>query len=595
MSMQTQILIGIILFALAAFVFEWLPIDVVALVTLSLLLVFNLVTPEEALSGFSNKAVITVMMMFVLSYGLTHSGLISKLGNRIASYSGLSYWRAAATLLVLGGSLSAFINNTAALALLIPLGIQLTNHYKQSPSRILLPLSYISIIGGTCTLFGTSTNLLVGDLAEIHGLAAIGVFDFLGLGVILMATGLVYIVLVPMRFLPQRQDSSSLTSKYRLSAFLTEVSVPKGSRLIGRTVVDEKLHERFQLNVLEIRRGNGRIRLDLRSTPIVADDLLILRGAFEDIVAFKEQFGLLMLTDVKLSDADLGDESSILAEIQLSPVSRLRGLTVREIDFRRRYGCFVLALNRTGAVIRDKLASIPIRQWDTLLVFGPRPRVEGLYELDDFVPLQELKVRLRLAKRWWVSVVVIPLVILLAALQVMPIVKAAILGMVVLVVFRALTIQQAYEAINWTVIFLLAAIIPLGIAMEKTGLAVTVGQTLARLGESHGSWVVLALVYLVTALLSEVVSNNSTSVLMVPIALTTAETLGLPAKPFVMAVAYAASASFLTPMGYQTNAMVYGPGGYRFRDYLVFGAPLKLSFWVLSVALIPVFWPFDSQ
>ena len=592
--MDIAILVGILVFTFTAFTLDWLPIDVVALTSLALLLVFDLVTPEEAISGFSNPAVITVMMMFILSHALTSTGLIRSLGRRIARLSGDSYWVAGVTLLMISGMLSAFINNTAALAIFMPVAIQLAKHYEVSPSRILLPLSYVSIIGGTCTLIGTSTNLLVGSLAEQHGLAPIGIFEFFGLGAILFVIGAVYTVLVPMRHLPPRSDSSSLTHKYRLTAFLTEVFVPEGSRLIGQTVVDARISEAFQLNVLEILRGEERIALDLRNTAIEADDQLIVRGEMENIVNFKEQFDLLLLTDAKLQDSDISDERNILAEIQLSPASRLTGQTVREVDFRRRYGCFVLALNRTGEMMRSKLASIELKQWDTLLVFGPRSRVEALYELDDFVPLQELDIRLRLARNWWLSMVIIPAVVLLAAFGVMSILKASILGVVALVLTRGTTIQQAYDAINWTVIFLLAAILPLGIAMEKTGLAAMLGQGIAEAGAGFGAIGVLALVYLATALLSEIVSNNSTAVLMVPIAITTADSLGMDARPFVMAVAFGASASFLTPMGYQTNAMVYGPGSYRFSDYLVFGAPIKVLFWILSTLLIPVLWPLQA-
>lgn len=592
--MQLWLLVGILVYTFVAFAFEWMPIDVVALSSLGLLLLFNLVSPEEAISGFSNPAVITVMMMFILSYGLTHTGLIYKFGHRIARLSGKSHWIAAGSLLMVTGVLSAFINNTAALAIFMPVGIQLAQHYGISPSRVLLPLSYLSIIGGTCTLIGTSTNLLISSLAERAGVGAFGMFEFLSLGAILFIVGSVYTLTVPMRFLPERSDSSSLTTKYQLTTFLTEVQVPESSRLAGKTVVEERISERFSLTVLEVLRGSSRIASELRNTPLMPGDQLIIRGDMQNILSFKEQYGLLLLTDVKLQDADLSDQNNVLAEIQLSPSSRLTGQSIQEIDFRRRYGCFVLALNRTGEMIRDKLALIPLRQWDTLLVFGPRSRIESLYQLDDFVPLQELDLRLRLPQRWWVSLVIIPLVVLLAAVGLVSILKASLLGAIALIMSRAITAQQAYNSINWTVIFLLAAILPLGQAMENTGLAAKIASWMATTGANSDPLVVLALIYLATALLSEIVSNNSTAVLMAPIAITTALTLGLDPKPFLMSVAYAASASFLTPMGYQTNAMVFGPGSYRFMDYVKFGAPLKILFFLISLLLIPAIWPLEG-
>lgn len=591
MDASVAILIGIIVFTFLAFAFEWLPIDAVAFTSLGLVLLFGLVTPREAIAGFSNEAVITVMMMFVLSYGLTHTGLIDRFGHRLSRLAGHSHWLAAIALIFVCGALSAFVNNTAALAILMPVGIQIAKHYGVSPSRILLPLSYLSIIGGTCTLIGTSTNLLVSSMSEDAGHGAFGVFEFLGLGLVLLVVGGLYVVLVPMRFLKPRATTSKLTDKYRLSAFLTEVKVPAGSPLVGRTVLETQVNRRFRLTVLEILRGDERIAVELRSRPIEADDTLILRGRFEDIVRFREHFGLLLLTDVKIGDRELSDQASLVAEVQLSPLSGLTGSTLRDLDFRKRFGCFVLALNRTGATIRDKIARIVLHDWDTLLVFGPRSRIEALYEQEGFVPLQEVPLRLTLPRRWWVSAAVIPIVVALAALGIVSILKAALLGAVAMVVLRAISLQQAYEAINWSVIFLLVGILPLGIAMTNTGLTDMIGDAIATAGGDLGPIGVLALIYLVTALLSEIVSNNSTAVLMVPIAASAAAALGVPPKPFLMAVAFAASASFLTPMGYQTNAMVFGPGGYRFQDFLLFGAPLKILFFGISVWLIPVFWP----
>ncbi len=590
LGLDSGLLLLIIAFTIAAFVREWLSMDVIALTCLALLLLFELVTPQEAVSGFSNPAVITVMMMFILSAGLVQSGLVTRIGYKIAERTGDSHWKASVLLLILVGAISAFINNTAAVSVFMPVSIHLARHFRFSPSKILLPLSYTAIFGGTCTLLGTSTNLLVSSLSEERGAGAFSVFEFAALGVVLFGVGLAYVVLVPMRWLPPRSDPS-LTRKYHLGGFLTELRVPRDSKLVDRNVLDEDLRARFQVNVLEILRGDQKISTDLRNTPIKADDILLVRAAMEDILACKEQLGLLLLTDVKLSDADLSDQHTILAELQLSPTSQLVGSTLKEIDFRRRFGCFVLALSRTGALIQDKLALIPLAQWDTLLIFGPRSRVEALYETGDFVPLGERDLKLGLSRRWWIAALIIPLVAIAAAVGAMPILKAAILGAVALILTRGLTIQQAYRAIDWTVIFLLAAILPLGIAMENTGLAQLIGEGLAWVGSQLGPLAMLSVLYFATSLLTSFFSNNATAVLMVPIALTAAAHLQVDVKPFLMAVAFAASASFMTPMGYQTNAMVFGPGNYRFNDYLKYGAPLNLIFWGLATLLIPMIWP----
>jgi di/tricarboxylate transporter len=590
--MEIALLVAILAFTVASFAFQWLPVDVTALATLALLLVCGLVTPEQAISGFSNEAVVTVMMMFILSSSLVQSGAVNLVGHRIARLSGRSRWKASFLLLLLTGGVSAFINNTAAVALAMPLGILLAKHYRFSPSKILMPLSFAAIFGGMCTLIGTSTNLLVSSLAVGHGLDPFGVFEFAAVGGVLFALGMAYNVLVMMRLLPSRSIISSLTRKYQLAAYLTEVRVPAESPLVGRTVVAEEISDRFRLNVLEILRGQRKISIDIRSTAIEPDDVLLVRGTMEDILALKQHHGLLLLSEVKLSDWDLNDESNILMELQLSPMSRFAGQTLKTIDFRKRFGCFVLALNRTGELIHDKLALIPLKPWDTLLVFGPRARVEAIIRLDDFTPLQELDVKLHLHPRWWLSTAVIPLVMVLAATGVLPILTAAIAAVVALLVLRVMTIQEAYKAVDWTVIFLLAAILPLGLALENTGLAAAVGRAFADVAAPYGPTAVFALIVLGTIVLTEVISNNSAAVLMVPIALSIAGELGVDAKPLLMGVAFAASMSFLTPIGYQTNTMVYGPGGYRFTDYTRMGFPLTLVFWAVVVLLVPLIWPF---
>ncbi len=594
MTVEIALLLAIIALTVVAFVREWMTIDVIALTSLGLLVACRLVTPEQAVAGFSNPAVITVMMMFILSESLVASGLVSKIGYKIADLTGPSATQAAVLLLVMTGVLSAIVNNTAAVSVLMPVAIHLARHYKLSPSKLLLPLSYTAIFGGTCTLLGTSTNLLVSSLSEQHGGGAFSVFEFLSLGAVLFAVGLVYNVLVPMRRLEPRRVPDSLTGKYHLRGYLTELKLPADSPLIGRTVLSEQISGRFDMNVLEILRGDERIASDLRNTTLELDDVLLVRGAMEDIVAFKEQNRLLLLTDVKLDDKDLNDQHTILAELQVTPGSSLIGSNLKEVDFRRKFGCFVLALSRTGETIREKLAWIALKPWDILLVFGTRARVERLYSSEEFLPIGERSIKLRLARRWWIDPAVIAVAVGMAAFGVMSILEASILGVVALLVTRRLTMQQAYRGIDWTVIFLLAAILPLGTAIENTGLDVFISRYLSVVGVQLGPVGLLSVLYLATGLLTSFFSNNATAVLMVPIALKTAGVLGIDAKPLLMAVAYAASASFMTPMGYQTNAMVLGPGNYRFTDYLKFGAPLNLIFWALASWLIPVFWPFGG-
>jgi di/tricarboxylate transporter len=395
-----------------------------------------------------------------------------------------------------------------------------------------------------------------------------------------------------MRYLPSRSIISSLTRKYHLNSFLTEVKVPAGSPLVNRTVVEEQVSDRFEINVLEILRGRQKIATELRNTRVRAGDVLLVRGPVESIVSLRERFGLLSLADIKLNDNDLSDENNILVEVQISPESELEGQTLKDIDFRQRFGCFVLAINRRfGGVVHDKIAYIPLQRWDTLLVFGPRNRVENLQRLEDFIPLQEIGVRFRLSKRWWLAALAIPGVVGLSAGG-MSVMKAALLAAVFLMLTRRLSIQQAYHSISWTVIFLLATILPLGKAMENTGLSTLLGQGISETAAPLGPLALLTILIVVTSILTEMISNNAAAVLMVPIAISCASVAAVDPKPLLVGIAIAASTAFLTPMGYQTNMMVYGPGGYQFMDYVKAGAPLKVIAIVISVLLIPWIWPF---
>jgi di/tricarboxylate transporter len=589
--MTTLLLVALLLFMVVASAREWMPIEVVALSILATLLVSGMVTLREATAGFADGAVLTVLLMMILSEAVAESGVVAHIGHRITLLARGAWIPSVALLLVTAGVLSMFINNTAAVAMFIPVAIQLAKLHRSSPSKLLLPLNYAAIIGGTCTLIGTSTNILVSSLAEARGFEPFGMFEFLPVGIVFFVLGMLYNAGL-VRWLPDRGDASSLTGKYQLTTFLTELRVPPASRLVGRTVFQETISDRYRVHILEIQRAGRRIAFDLRSTPLEPDDVLIVRGTMEDIVVFKEQQQLLLLSDIKLSDADLAAGDSVLAEVQLSPASTLEGMSLAEINFRRRHGAFVLALARTGELIRDKLSVIRLKRWDTLLVLGPRRSVEQLYRMDDFLPLQEVDLRLRLHRRWWLHAGALVGVIGAATLGDVPILTAALVAVTILLASRTVQAQRVYRAVNWSVFFLLAATIPMGIAVERSGLAQTLGEWIARSGAAAGPWIALSVLYFATMVLTEILSNASCAVLMVPVAVSTAAVLGVDARPFLFAVAFAASNGFVTPVGYQTNAMVYGAGSYRYTDFLKAGIPLNLLFWLVASLLIPRVWPF---
>jgi len=590
--MDILILVIIILGAIVLFVSEIFPIDLVAGLVLGSLLLTNLITMDQALSGISSSATVTIAAMFVLSFGLSKTGAINYLGNRIIHYTDGNVGRVFVLFLMVASLISGFINNTAAVAIFLPMALQFANEFRFSPSKILIPLSYASIFGGTMTLIGTSTNIIVSNIAAEHGIHDLGMFEFTKLGFIFVIVGMSYLVLFARKNLPVRSILSSLTQKYHMTRYLTELQVPEGSPLIGKTPLDKQISNKYDLNILGIIRGKRKILIDIRITKLQPDDILLVRGPIDRIMRLKEREKLLMLTDTKLNDEELSIGDNTLTEVLVSPNSRLIGSTLKEIDFRRRYGCFVLAIRKHGETLRNKISNIPMNASDTLLIYGSRRRIDALKDDQNFVVLQEVDIKLQRGHKWIYAIGIILAVVLLAAFNVVAIVKAAILGVLALVLSRTITMQEAYKAVDWSVIFLLAGMIPLGKALENTGLAQIIGDYLANFGGPYGPIAVLAGLYIATNVLTETMSNNSTAIIMAPIAITTANALGTSPLPFLMAVAFAASASFMTPVGYQTNTMVYGPGGYKYTDYLKFGSPLNIIFLVISTLLIPVIWPF---
>ncbi|MBS1271152.1 MAG: Sodium-dependent dicarboxylate transporter SdcS [Candidatus Marinimicrobia bacterium] len=590
--MDILILVIIIVGAIILFVSEIFPIDLVAGLILGSLLLTNLISMDQALSGISNPATVTIAAMFVLSFGLSKTGAINYLGNRIIHYTDGNVARIFVIFLMVASLISGFINNTAAVAVFLPMALQFANEFRLSPSKILIPLSYASIFGGTMTLIGTSTNIIVSNIAAEHGIHALGMFEFTKLGFVFVIVGMSYLVLFARKNLPVRSILSSLTQKYHMTRYLTELQIPEDSPLVGQTPLDKQISNRYDLNILGIIRGKRKILIDIRITKLRPDDILLVRGPIDHIMRLKEREKLLMLTDTKLNDEELSIGDNTLTEVLVSPNSRLIGSTLKEIDFRRRYGCFVLALRKHGETLRNKISNTPLSATDTLLIYGSKRRIDALKDDQNFVVLEEVDIKLQRGHKWIYAIGIILAVVLLAAFNVMAIVKAAILGVLTLVLTRTITMQEAYKAVDWSVIFLLAGVIPLGRALENTGLAQIIGDYIASLGGPYGPVAVLAGLYIATNVLTETMSNNSTAIIMAPIAITTANALGVSPIPLLMAVTFAASASFMTPVGYQTNAMVYGPGGYKYTDYLKFGSPLNILFLAISTLLIPVIWPF---
>ena len=596
MTPDIAIIIGLLALGFILFVTEIFSIDVTAMILLSILFLFGYLTPEQAISGFSNPAVLTIAFLFILSHALQKTGVLEYLVIRINKIADRSRLLGRAVYLFTIGLASALVNNTAIVAIFMPVTIRLAHKYKLSPSKMLIPLSYAAILGGTLTLVGTSTNLLVNSIYSANpNVEPMGMFEFTRYGAILMSIGLLYILFIAPQLLPSRTVTSSLTKSYRLGGYLTEMKITAESPLVGTTCLDRGINKHYDVMVLDILRDEKMITSNIRQTSLEAGDILFVRGTLDNFLRMKEVEKITLLTDEKLTQQELEKENNVLVECLLTEKSDLVGHSLMNSNFRRRFGTFILAIRREGTIFRKKVAHIVLQAFDTFLVYGPLNKVNELSKGGDFIVLGKVEAVLRKQRFWWMSIVVVLAAIGLAAAGIMPIVKGAMIGVVLLLALKVLTPQEGYQSIHWQVIILIAALIPVGIVVQSSGTAEWIGgfisSAVRMVPVEWQPHVLLALIYLITMILTEVSSNAATAIIMTPIALAVTQQMGLEPRAFIFAVAFAASASFITPVGYQTNLMVYGPGGYKFSDYIRVGFPLALIFWFTAVTFLPILWP----
>ena len=580
----SAILVGIVVL----FTSEKYPLDIVAMLGLGVLLILGLVTPQEGFSGFSNHATLTVAAMFVLGAGLQKTGATSVVGRLMIRFS-RNHFTALVVIMVTITVMSAFVNNTAAVAVFIPLVTILATRRNISASKLLIPLSYASQFGGVCTLIGTSTNLLVSAISEDAGYGAFSMFEFTRMGLILFVAGVAFFLLFGRWLLPDRQQGR-LATTYHLGEYVTELRIRAKSPLVGKSVVESRLGEDHDITVIRVltdeENGWAPLRRVLRP-----DDVLLVHGSLPDLIRLRGTMGLRINADFELRDEALQSEDLRLVQSLVAPGSKLVGRTLKETDFRNRYKALVLAMQRRGETIHEKLSGIKLVVGDSLLIQTHVREMQSLRRSSDFIVLNELP-GTALRRKAPLAVGILVAVVGLAAFDVVPILVSALLGCVALVMTRILKPEDVYRSINWQVIFLLAGILPLGVAMHTSGASGFIAEHAVGMVGHMGPVAVLAAIYLLAAVMTETMSNAAAAVLLAPIAISTAEQIGVDPRPFLMAITFAASTGFSTPVGYQTNTMIYNPGGYKYTDFLRAGVPLNLIFWVLSVVFIPRLWAF---
>ncbi len=596
------VVFALILLALVLFATERFPIDVTAILVMVLLMIlepWTQISPREGISGFANPATITVLAMLILSTGINRTGIVQLLGRKMAAFAGANRHKQLAATIGITGPISGLVNNTPVVAILVPVINDLAHNGKTSPSKLLMPLSFASMLGGTLTLIGTSTNILASDLAAQLGaespelgLHAFGMFEFTKLGLIVFAVGSLYLMTVGVRLLPERIPADEdLVEEYALQEYLADVVVPANSSLIGQTVEEALGDNELDIDVLQLIRYGERFSEPLARKEIRESDTLRLRTNRETLERIMDTEGLTLSGGPRTED-DLhpGEEEPVLVEVVIPSGSFLVGETLASSTFRQRYDANVLAFRTRGDVVRDRFEDIRIRVGDTLLVQAPPDSLTRLVENEDFIVAHEFDEITYRSEKIPFAVGIIAGVVALPALNILPIVVSALAGVVAMVFTGVLKPTELYSSVEWNVIFLLAGVIPLGIALQQTGAAALLGDAVASTAVFLPPIGVLWVFYLATGLLTSVISNNASVVLMIPVAASAAQSIGANAFAFVLAVTFAASTAFMTPVGYQTNLFVYGPGGYTFSDFIRVGAPLQLLLSVVTVLGIAFFW-----
>jgi di/tricarboxylate transporter len=581
----------VLLCAMALFVSEKLRIDLVALCVLLSLLLLKLIEPEQALYGFANPATGIIAAMFVISAGLVRTGLVDWLARRIDRLGGKSPKKLLLILCLTSAALSAFIVNSAIVAIFIPVCFALAKSRRIPVSRVLIPIAFASQLGGVCTLIGSSTNILVDSIARSRGDQGFHVFEFARLGLILMTIGILSIVFFSFKLLPKRKSEYQNIDKYRLADYIAELTVTERSPLIDKRWEEIKGKEFKDIDLIKLIRGKKAVWKPL-STVIRKGDVLLVHSDADKLLKMKDVYKLHTNADTVIDDRKLSSDEVKLVETLVPPRSPLIDKTLEGADFSKRYKCVPLALQRRGKILRERIVDIQLDSGDTLLLQCNKDDMNRLLHSSDLIVTNELtELHLRKNKAF-IAMFLLALVITLAAFNIIPLLTAALIGAVGMILGRCLTLEEAYQAIDWKVIFLFGGMLPLGLALHQTGAASWLANTILITIGGLGPLAVLAALYVLTALLTESMSNVAAAIILAPVAIALATTLGASPRPFLVAITFAASTSFSTPIGYQTNTMIYAPGGYRFLDFARLGIPLNLIFGITAVLLIPIFWPF---
>jgi di/tricarboxylate transporter len=594
--MDTIILAVIILLALILFVSEWIRVDVVALLIISALIVTGILSPGEAVLGFSNGATVTVLFMFILSAALLQTGAVSRVGAFFAKVYIKNYTLGMITMMSVIALISAFINNTPIVALFIPILIQTAKAARLSPGKLLMPLSFASIFGGMSTLIGTSTNVLVDGIARQNGEAGFNMFTLTPVGFTLFLVGMLYMTFIGKRLLPDRENKED-KGKYHLRDYITEIELFNDARSTNKMIREAPLVKEYGMDILEVIRKDEVFSVPSGDFVLRAGDILKVRCNVERLQKLKDTLNVRIDPSIKVSNHHFSSKDTSLVELIITSNSRFEGKTLQEVNFRQRFRAIPLAIKHREDIINERLMSTRLKSGDIVLVEIKNNRLDKLRE-EEFQqnqPFILLTEHINNEINWKNFAIVMACllgVILLSTFNILHVLGGTLIASAILIVTGCLPVKDIYDVVDWKVIFLLAGALSLGKAMEITGLSFTVANYVIQ---GVGPWGPIAIVsglYLLTSLLTEMMSNNASAALLAPIAIATANQLELSVMPFLVAITLGASASFMTPVGYQTNTMIYGAGGYKFTDFTKVGVGLNLLFWITATIMIPLLYDF---
>ena len=598
MTWEIAFVFGLLVLALVSFVWEKLSPDVTAISVFAILLIFGILDPQEAFKVFANPAPLTVGAMFIISAALDKCGLIDTMAASLGKLAHLSYLPFLFLIMLIAGFVSAFINNTPVVVVMMPIVLSLAKKIGMSGSKVLIPLSYASIMGGTCTVLGTSTNILVSGIAQNAGAEPMAMFEFAYVGIPIFIAGLLYIAIFGNKLLPVRETLTSILSDEERREYITEAFVNSDSPVIGKTLKESGMFKIRGFRVLDVVRNGVSLQMRLNEMTFEPGDRMVLACRASGIAKARSLEGINFVAESNLGLEQIAAHEGMLVEGILGPNSDIVGKTIEEVNFRQRFRMVVIAVHRKGKNVRDKIGSLRLQFGDTLLLLGTDGAIQNLRRSEDILLLTEGAIRSKRSKvRTTIVLGCIAGIVTCAATGIARIEVGAVVACAALFLTKCLQPKEGYAAIQWNLLFIIYGMLGMGLAMEVTGASKLIADNLTNIVTSFASpelrpYLMLACVYLLTNVLTELLSNNAAAVLMATLAIGIAETLGVSMRPFLFAVAIAASASFATPIGYQTNTYVYGAGGYRFADFVKIGLPLNLMCLLITVILAPLVWEF---